>query len=340
MKKGRERERGATGLLSVQYLLTPMILLLLFAGASGLAAPAKSALWPARTSIAQGRTYISLRDTAKYFNFQFQEDASNVRLTGSFHRFLFQPDKRQFRFNGMLLYLTHAPFSRGDLFLSMTDRNTVLAPLLRRNALNKHPLGRILLDPGHGGKDTGAQGRLYREKELTLKIARRTAELLRAKGYAVTLTRNTDSTVGLNERAAAIRRTKSDLFVSIHLNATVNKLIHGIETYCLTPAGGASSNAGKPDARSYPGNRFDTNNFALAYLVQRSMLHQLGTVDRGVRHARFLVLREATTPGILVECGYLSNYSEERKLGSPAYIERIARALVDGIGNYHKSLRR
>ena len=104
----------------------------------------------------------------------------------------------------------------------------------------------------------------------------------------------------------------------------------------MTPAGASSSNGSKIEYTKYPGNNFDQNNFALAYLMQRSMLGYSKALDRGVKHARFLVLREVKMPGVLVECGFLSNPESERIIGTDRYLDQIAKGIVTSIINYKR----
>lgn len=138
----------------------------------------------------------------------------------------------------------------------------------------------------------GTAGQRLQEKTITLNLTNRVARILRSYGYKVDLTRTRDATLSLDARSAYANRAKADLFVSIHVNSAADRSVRGIETFCLTPEGAASSNSGKPDPRKYAGNAKNPQNFLLAYNIQRSMLAQTRTTDRGVKFARFAVLRD------------------------------------------------
>ena len=223
--------------------------------------------------------------------------------------------------------------------VSRSDWQSTLRPLLSPGQVPTHKIARITLDAGHGGADTGARGRKSMEKNLTLRITLRVAEILRACGYKVSLTRKDDSTVRLEQRPQLQRRHRSDLFVSIHVNATDNRSVTGIETFALTPADAPSSH-GKKELVRHPANCRDANNLLLAYCLQRAMIKRTGAADRGVKRARFAVLRDIAAPGALVEVGFISNEHEEDLLNRKEYTEKIARAIAEGIISYHRLLKR
>ena len=163
---------------------------------------------------------------------------------------------------------------------------------------------------------------------------------LKAAGFNVILTRTTDTFVDLDARPDIANRRGADLFVSLHYNATVSSkaTVNGIETYCITPVGASSSNAGGRGASygSTPANRVENQSLQLAYQVQRALTRGLGAPDRGVRRARFAVLRDAQMPAILVEAGYMTHPTEGKKIFDAAYRKQTAAAIVRGIVNYQK----
>ena len=204
----------------------------------------------------------------------------------------------------------------------------------------KSAVRRIVLDPGHGGKDTGKINAPYKynEKAATLDTAARLRLLLEKQGFEVVFTRTKDVFVELDDRPAVAASVKADLFISLHYNAgpAGDTSSGGIETYCLTPAGQKSTNAGK--ARSTtgvePGNRFDNANMALAWGIQRRLLAGTGAEDRGVRRARFAVLRTLSCPGVLIEGGFMSSRKEGAQIADAAYRQKIAEAVAAGIVDY------
>ena len=227
---------------------------------------------------------------------------------------------------------------RGHLTLSRRDYDKVFVPLFWE--LPKVPVRRIVLDPGHGGKDTGKVNGPYKytEKAATLDTAARLKILLEKQGFEVVFTRTKDVFVDLDDRPALAANAKADLFISLHYNAgpAGDSSSDGIETYCLTPAGQKSTNAGKAKSTTgvEPGNRFDTANMALGWGIQRRLVKSTGADDRGVRRARFAVLRTLTCPGVLIEGGFMSSRKEGALIADAAYRQKIAEAVAAGIVDY------
>lgn len=227
---------------------------------------------------------------------------------------------------------------RGHLTLSRRDYDKVFVPLFWD--LPKDPVRRIVLDPGHGGKDTGKVNGPYKytEKAATLDTAARLKILLEKQGFEVVFTRTKDVFVDLDDRPVIATNAKANLFISLHYNAgpAGDTSSDGIETYCLTPAGQKSTNAGKAKSTTgvEPGNRFDTANMALAWSIQRRLVKSTGADDRGVRRARFAVLRTLSCPGVLIEGGFMSSRKEGALIADAAYRQKIAEAVAAGIVDY------
>lgn len=254
--------------------------------------------------------------------------------------FVFRPERADFRCSGVSVAGSFPVRNWGNsLYLSALDVNTILRPLFATSqSVRRHAVRRIILDPGHGGFDRGAAGKVIIEKNLTLKLARRIAEILKRCGYTCLLTRSKDHLIPLVQRSAAANRARGDIFVSLHCNASKDPRAFGIETYCLTPAGASSTNQKRISEASFSGNAFDANNFLLAFEVQKSLLQRTRSQDRGVRRGRFAVLRNLNMPGILVEVGFVSNRAEENRLAALPYQEQLARAIAVGIINYHRRI--
>ena len=219
----------------------------------------------------------------------------------------------------------------------------------------------VVIDPGHGGVETGASGPSgLQEKDVTLDLARRLKRELDRGSTDVVLTRDDDRLVGLDERSAIANHNRADLFLSIHLNASVRRNAAGAETYYLATnatddeartlaalendAAGARADAtanGKAAASAIDlvlwdlaQNQFLAESSQLAESVQRRLNQLAGTRDRGVRQAPFRVLMGATMPAILVEVGFISSPDEEQKLRGGDYRDQIARALGSAITEY------
>lgn len=294
---------------------------------------------------------ISFNDVAKHYGMKrYDISAKQIEYRRGTTKIVFYPPKREFYFNNMRIIPGYAPEKKlvrthwyrrkeNDIFISSSDWYSTFRPLLSPYAVPKHRVFTITLDAGHGGSDTGALGKFSKEKDITLKITHRTAAILRACGYKVLLTRGKDKTLSLKDRSAVQRNHKSDIFVSIHVNAVNKNSIKGVETYALTPADAPSTN-GKSKLERHPANVRNQNNFLLAHSLQRALLLRTGAVDRGVKRARFAVLRDISAPGALVEVGFISNPAEEKLLNSNAYIEKISRAIAQGILTYHRTVSR
>jgi N-acetylmuramoyl-L-alanine amidase len=243
--------------------------------------------------------------------------------------------------DGIEFRLGFAPqLIHGQLFVHALDLWKNIEPLLHGGAPLATTDKVIVLDPGHGGSNTGARSAAdgRNEKTFTLDWALRTAKLLEEKGWRVFLTRTNDADVSLADRITLAEAHKADLFLSLHFNSSGGggRDQAGLETYCLTPAGMPSSlTRGYDDnpAQSFPNNAFDEQNFLFALQLHRALLKTSGDADRGVRRARFLaVLRGQNRPAVLIEGGYLSNSREARRIGEAAYRQKLAEAVAEAVG--------
>ena len=206
-------------------------------------------------------------------------------------------NSERIEFNGLTIALSHPVASaNGAVYFSKLDADTVLAPLLSSPRISAgKKIKTICLDPGHGGRDPGYIVGSKQEKKYTLLLAQEVRDLLTKQGFKVVLTRKRDTFPELSDRADTANRAGADLFVSLHFNAFIqDKSVNGAETYCLTPAGASSSNAGGvgAGAGSYRGNANNRENINLAYQIQKSLVRTGGSEDRGVKRARFQVLRK------------------------------------------------
>jgi N-acetylmuramoyl-L-alanine amidase len=169
----------------------------------------------------------------------------------------------------------------------------------------------IVVDPGHGGGDTGARGKYSNEKTHTLDISRRLRASLQARGANVLMTRDSDVKPELQDRVNFANSRRADLFVSVHINASVNPGSGGTETFYYTAI---------------------SQSFARE--VQKELVKATGRVNRGIHQRRFVVVRYTRMPAILTETAFISNAREEALLRDPNYRERVARGIAQGIANY------
>ncbi|MGI8501670.1 MAG: N-acetylmuramoyl-L-alanine amidase, partial [Hassallia sp.] len=179
----------------------------------------------------------------------------------------------------------------------------------------RSPMGRpiVVVDPGHGGKDSGAPGLGgLLEKDVVLPIGQRVAAILEQNGVNAVLTRNSDTFVPLQGIVDIADRSNATLFVSIHANSVDNRPdVNGLEVY------------------------YYDSGYGLAEVVRRSILQNISTIkDRGTRKARFYVLRKSSMPSILVETGYMTGREDNPRLGSTEYQNRMAEAIARGVLRY------
>ena len=191
----------------------------------------------------------------------------------------------------------------------------------------------VYLDAGHGGYDPGASYFGISEKSLTLAIQSRVKDKLEAEGYQVVTTRTSDTYVDLTDRSRAANASESDIFVSIHINASGSSAAQGIETYYYQPYAKYPS---RINATYHANPTRLSMSDTLANAIQSSLINATGAQNQGVKRQTFAVLRETTAPAVLLELGFLSNPQEAARLNTSAYQETLANAIVAGIKSYYE----
>ena len=190
----------------------------------------------------------------------------------------------------------------------------------------------VYLDAGHGGYDPGASYFGIAEKSLTLAIQSRVKAKLEAEGYRVVTTRTSDTYVDLTDRSRAANASESDIFVSIHINASGSSAEQGIETYYYQPYAEYPS---RINATYHANPTRLSMSDTLANAIQSSLINATGAQNQGVKRQTFAVLRETTAPAVLLELGFLSNPQEAARLNTSSYQETLANAIVAGIKRYY-----
>jgi len=231
--------------------------------------------------------------------------------------------------------------------------------LTKKNPYQRGSGELIVIDPGHGGHDTGAQAGGKREKDLVLQIGRRVAKELRRRGYRVVMTRSGDRFLKLSQRTRIADRKDAKVFVSIHANSLPKRKwnkVYGIETYFLQKTRDAKSQriAARENAAVLKGTGklskhilidsvlngpkiIESNKLAIdvqRHIISELKRHYKYIKDGGVRPAPFYVLVGASRPSILIEVGYISHPRERKRLFNPTYQKRMAKAIADGIQSY------
>lgn len=311
-------------------LLTVFLLLPCSYGAS------RKSAEPAGTS---NTRYISLRKWAQQKGLTYKHDSvkNEGLISSKWASLLFEKDNRRCLINGVAVWLSSSPAASKDtLFLTERDLAWHITPILYPAKMVKGKRIRtIVLSPGHGGRDPGYIIRDQQEKKYTLLFAKELKEILQRAGFKVVLTRDKDIYVDLEEQAKLAARAKGDLFINLHFNAHTDVDAKGVEVFCLTPEGATSTNGGRK-AERMPGNKHNASNALLAYQIQKAFVRDMDMLDRGVRRASFVVLRNATMPCVLVEAGFMSNPGDAKKIFDSKNRRKMAQSVTDALLAYKK----
>jgi len=290
-----------------------------------------------------GRDYVTLDNVGQFYQLgKVQQSGNNLTLKTTNRSLRGQVGSSEFFINNLKFILSY-PITEvgGRPSISRMDLTKLLEPVMRPSRIqNSAKVDTIILDPGHGGHDTGAASLFGHEKTFTLDVALRTRDLLRAAGLRVYMTRTTDTFVPLEERAAMASRLPNALFISIHFNASGNGAT-GVETFTLAPRGVpsmADDGPVLPDFAPCVGNARDAENIALACATHATLVYNSAMFDRGIKRARFVVLRESATPGVLIEGGFLSNPNDARRIATALYRQQMAGSILQAIQNYRNAV--
>ncbi len=289
-----------------------------------------------------GRDYVTLQQITEFYGFTSPLAPVNnvITLDSEKNQLQVTLNDREMEINGVKHWLAFPVLSMDDkILISRLDLAKTIEPSLRPEFIpGLQPVKTVVLDPGHGAEDRGAVSRFGFEKDFALDICMRARKILQDRGYQVIMTRTTDVLIPLEERPLIANRIPDSIFVSVHFNASSeNGEASGFEVFSITPRG-APSTADEGltlrDVRNEPGNVIDVPSSALATCVYHSLLGNIPQADRGIKNARFAVIRLATVPAILIEGGFLSSVSDSSLVASPAWRSKLAEAIVEGIDSY------
>ena len=254
-------------------------------------------------------------------------DNKTVTLRNGDSTLVFTPGLRTARINGITVYLND-PAGHSDL----APRDRAMLRAMLTPGPNKKQL-KVLIDPGHGGKDIGCHVEKTTEKAIVLDIGIELQRILTERGHLALMTRTDDTYLTLDERCATGVRTNPDAFVSIHVNSADNPKASGIEVYTLPSYGAEGSLPNSPARGPLVGhNSLDEAN-RLAYHLQEELLNVSipAPADRGVRHAHFKVLRDTPAPAVLVETGFITHVGDFARLSDPVHRKCLAKAMADAL---------
>lgn len=318
----------------VRYVLITFILLFW--------ATSSEAKW--NVVIHDSRRYVPMEDVAAFYKMNMPATSSDrFRLEAPGRSIEGADNGRNVYINGVKYALCFPIVSQGgQTLISAMDVVKIIEPILRPQKIkNASSVRTVILDAGHGGIDSGATGALGKEKDATLDVVIRAKKLLQENGYQVRCTRLTDFLVPLEKRAQFANRHANAIFVSVHFNKSNRGEATGLETYCLAPRGVPSmdeENLSYSDYVQHPGHANDPANIALATTVHAALVRNLGLTDRGVKRARFVVIKNVTIPGILIEGGFMSGAPDARLIATPEYRQRIAQCILEGVNRYKEAV--
>jgi len=288
--------------------------------------------------------YVSFANVAQFYQFpNYTRVNGGVALKSDQRGIRAQSGRSELFINGVRFFTSFPILNNGsDNLISATDVIKIIEPVLRPSRITgAQPVETVVLDPGHGGVDQGAANSWGSEKAFTLDVALRARDVLRRAGFKVEMTRSSDISVSLDDRVNFANRFTRAVFISIHFNSSNGGT--GLETYALAPDGTPSnaSSENHPTANDmawYPGNSRDSANIALTAAVHASVLRQLRTNDRGIRHARFHVLRGMNVPALLLEGGFLSDPAEAQRIATSQFRQQLGEAIAQGVKIYNTAV--
>ncbi len=299
---------------------------------------------PVEAKSSSGGT-VSISYIARLYSMRLSKSGNKMRLENKWNNLEFETNSRRAWINGVMVWLHHPCRGSGNNYsIAESDFKKGIDPILRAYAYVPRQMPRlVVLDPGHGGKDNGASGaNKVREKDVVLDISHRVRKHLESRKIAVRMTRTGDTYPTLDQRSDFAYKVSADVFVSIHADGAGDSSAAGVETFITSVEGGESSNhyGQGGDIFAVKNNQYDAANAVLGFSLQSNHVRASKRSDRGLRRARYSVLRNAPCPAALVECGFLTNPTEEALLNSSSYRENVARGIANGILGYFTLVKR
>src|SRR5213083_1822667 len=289
-----------------------------------------------------GHDYLSVDNISKFYGLPAEvvPSGAKIQTDTADHPLEFVSGSREAMINGARSWLCFPLIEQdGKYLVSRTDVAKTIEPLVRPHRVpNVGKVQTIVVDPGHGGYDKGQVSRYGYEKDFVLDAARKLRPLLQAKGLRVMMTREGDYFVPLEVRAQIANAARNSIFVSIHFNGTNdNPNATGFEIFSFTPRGAPSTSDSAVASSSYsmqPGSTVDAQSMALSACIYHSLLGHIPEYDRGIKRARFAVLRLTKVPAVLIEGGFLTERGEGRLISNKDWRGKLAAAIGVGIENY------
>jgi N-acetylmuramoyl-L-alanine amidase len=289
-----------------------------------------------------GHDYLSVDNISKFYSLPAEvvPAGKKIQLETVRNPLEFVSGSREIMINGARSWLCFPVIEHSGKFLvSRMDVSKTIEPQLRPHRIpNIGRLQTVVLDPGHGGHDKGAVSRYGYEKNFALDVARKLRPLLQAKGLRVIMTREGDYFVPLEVRAQIANAARDSIFVSIHFNATDrDPNATGFEIFSFTPRGAPSTSDNSVALSALDiqaGSTVDAQSMALSSCIYHSLLGHIPEFDRGIKRARFAVLRLTRVPAVLIEGGFLTERGESQLIAKSDWRAKLAQSISVGIQNY------
>ena len=289
-----------------------------------------------------GHDYLSVDNISKFYGLPAEvvPSGAKIQTDTANHPLEFVSGSREAIINGARSWLCFPVIEHdGKSLVTRTDVAKTIEPLVRPHRVaDVGKVQTVVLDPGHGGYDKGQVSRYGAEKDFALDVARKLRAILQAKGLRVIMTREGDYFVPLEVRAKIANSARNSIFVSIHFNASGDDPnATGFKIFSFTPRGAPSTSDGNVNARSFnmqPGSSVDAQSMALSACIYHSVLGHLPEYDRGIKRARFAVLRLTTVPAVLIEGGFLTERGESKLISNKDWRAKLAGAIGIGIESY------
>ena len=289
-----------------------------------------------------GHDYLSVDNISKFYELPAEVVPSGAKIQKETadRPLEFVSGSREAIINGARSWLCFPVIEQdGKSLVTRTDVAKTIEPLVRPHRVpNVGNVQTVVLDAGHGGHDKGQVSRYGAEKDFALDVARKLRTILQAKGLKVIMTREGDYFVPLEVRAKIANSAPNSIFVSVHFNATNDDPnATGFEIFSFTPRGAPSTSDTNVTARSFnmqPGSSVDAQSVALSACIYHSLLGHLPEYDRGIKRARFAVLRLTKVPAVLIEGGFLTERGESKLISNKEWRSKLAAAIGIGIENY------
>jgi len=290
----------------------------------------------------QGRDYLPLSEVAAFYKLNMEVNGDTATLKSASRRLAFKANSRFSWIDFVKQWLSFPVlYSDGSFYVSRMDLSKAIDPLMRPHQISGlQPVTTVVLDPAHGGDDSGAVNRYGSEKNYTLDVTRRIRACLQKAGLKVVITRNGDNLESAEARAAVATQLNQEesgsIFVSLHFNASPKKdpPDTGFEIFTLTPKGAPNTGEDFFTQDSFsaePGHRYDHASTALASAIYHAMLGRVPMFDNGAKRARTTELRLARAPAVSIQGGFISHAHDARLLHTVEWRERLAESIALGI---------